>query len=167
MVQKSVLLFCIREFYILCLEELKSAQRIVKKGIVVDWYHGRMIGMSVKRLLLVCMMILCLVLAAPCVSGLASDSPQGDKALPLRDFVEQVLAPMAKANDYEWRIMQEFSNEELGALIEACEANGIVLPEDGYLTRQYRDGESYGECSAISEVCETVYGRTGSGCRAS
>ena len=61
MVQKAVLLFCIREFYILCLEELKSAQRIVKKGIVVDWYHGRMIGMSVKRLLLVCMMILCLV----------------------------------------------------------------------------------------------------------
>ena len=53
-----------------------------------------------------------------------------DEPLPLRDFVEQILAPMAKANDYEWRIVQEFSNEELGTLIEACEANGIALPED-------------------------------------
>ena len=30
MVQEAVLLFCIREFYILCLEDLKSAQRSMK-----------------------------------------------------------------------------------------------------------------------------------------
>ena len=81
-----------------------------------------------------------------------------DEPLPLRDFVEQILVPMAKANDYEWRIVQEFSNEELGALIEACEANGITLPEDSYLMKHYRDGETYYEESAISVVCEAVFG---------
>ncbi len=82
-------------------------------------------------------------------------SASADEPLPIRDFVEQVLAPMALANDYEWRIVQEFSNEELGALIEACEANGIVLPEDGHLMRHYRSGESYGKEYAILQGCES------------
>ena len=102
--------------------------------------------------------ILLVLVAFAAAMLLCLPASMADEPLPLRDFVEQVLAPMALANDYEWRIVQEFSNEELGALIEACEANGIVLPEDGYLMRHYRSGESYGEESAISDVCDTVFG---------
>ncbi len=104
-----------------------------------------------KRLMLVCVMILTLALSS--FLGAQADGP-----LPLRVFVEQVLAPMALANDYDWRIVQEFSNDELGALIDACEANGILLPEDGYVLRRYRNGESCSEESAISEVCEVFWG---------
>ena len=102
--------------------------------------------------------ILLVLVAFAAAMLLCLPASMADEPLPLRDFVEQVLAPMALANDYEWRIVQEFSNEELGALIEACEANGIVLPEDGYLMRHYRSGESYGEESAILDVCDTVFG---------
>ncbi len=102
--------------------------------------------------------ILPVIIALAAAMLLCLPASMADEPLPLRDFVEQVLAPMALANDYEWRIVQEFSSEELGALIEACEANGIVLPEDGYLMRHYRSGESYSEESAISDVCDTVFG---------
>ena len=113
-----------------------------------------------KRLTAVRVMMLCVALAVLCPSALAADSAREDEALRFRDFVEQTLAPMARANDYEWRIVQEFSNEELGALIEACGANGIVLPDDGVLMRAYRSGESYEEEAAIMTACEAFYGGT-------
>ena len=55
--------------------------------------------------------ILLAIVALAAAMLLYLPASMADEPLPLRDFVEQVLAPMALANDYEWRIVQEFSSE--------------------------------------------------------
>ncbi len=111
-----------------------------------------------KRLITGCLLAAVLVLCLAPMGTASEGANRADGSLPLREFVEQAVVPMALANDYAWRVNQDFSNRELGELIRACEAAGIALPEDSEMVHEYREGRVYEEESAIMEVCEAVQG---------
>ena len=75
-----------------------------------------------------------------------------------QEVVEQVAIPMARENDEEYRLNDDFSPEELAAFIRACEENGFTLSETGSIMNAFRQGKGYSEEETIMEVCRTAFG---------
>lgn len=74
------------------------------------------------------------------------------------ELIEQAAVPLAQGNDGNVRPVNEFSNEELHALITAAAENGIILDDSTHTMRALRNGEGYWEEEAIMDICREVFG---------
>lgn len=74
------------------------------------------------------------------------------------EVIEQEAVPAARQNDGEVRPENEYSYEELQAIVRTAEENGIVLDDDSNLMRALRMGEGYYEEETIMEICRQAFG---------
>ena len=74
------------------------------------------------------------------------------------ELIEQEVVPLAQQNDGEVRPVEEFTHEELKALIARAEENGIFLDDDTSLMRALRMGEGYWEEETIMALCREAFG---------
>ena len=71
-----------------------------------------------------------------------------------KEIVEQVAVPMALENEHE-----NYSNDELLALITTLNENGITLDEGSRMMQAFRSGRGYWERETIEEICYSAFGR--------
>ena len=69
-----------------------------------------------------------------------------------KQVVETVAVPLARNNDEDWRIHDQFSPEELAQFIKACSENGIDLDENSLILEALRSGEGYSEEETVMEL---------------
>ncbi len=74
-------------------------------------------------------------------------------------IVEETAVPMAKKNDGgELRPNEDYSAEELEALIRVAAENGIILDDDTSIMQAFRRGEGYSEEETIMAICREAFG---------
>ena len=74
------------------------------------------------------------------------------------ELIEQEAVPLAQGNDGAVRLVDEFSYEELRALITAAAENGIILDDSTHTMRALRSGEGYYEEETIMDICREIFG---------
>ena len=74
------------------------------------------------------------------------------------EVIEQEAVPMAQSNDGEVRPVDEYTHEELKALIARAEENGIFLDDDTNVMRALRAGKGYWEEETIMAICREAFG---------
>lgn len=99
-----------------------------------------------KRLSVAMVLAIVLMLIAVTALAVALLSP--------KEVVEQVAVPMAKENEHE-----NYSNDELLALITTLNENGITLDEGSRMMQAFRSGRGYWERETIEEICYSAFGR--------
>ena len=75
-----------------------------------------------------------------------------------KQVVETVAVPLARNNDEDWRIHDQFSPEELAQFIKACSENGIDLDENSLILEALRSGEGYSEEETVMELSRKAFG---------
>lgn len=71
-----------------------------------------------------------------------------------KEVVEQVAVPIAQENAHE-----NYSHDELLALVAALNENGITLDEGSKMMQAFRAGHGYWERETIEEICYAAFGR--------
>lgn len=71
-----------------------------------------------------------------------------------REVVEQVAVPAAQSNGQE-----NYTYEELAALMRSLNENGITLDEGSTLMQAFQTGHGYWERDVIEEICRATFGR--------
>lgn len=74
------------------------------------------------------------------------------------ELIEQEAVPLAQSNDSTTRPLEEYSPEELNALILTAAENGIILDDDTSIMRAFRSGEGYSEEETIMAICREAFG---------
>ena len=73
------------------------------------------------------------------------------------ELIEQEAVPRAVGNDGEVRPVQEYTYEELKAIIAVAEENGIYLDDDTSVMRALRSGKGYSEEETIMAICREAF----------
>ena len=89
---------------------------------------------------------------------LALSATAAPAAAPLtgREIVEQVIVPMAVANDPAVGLNNCFSAEELAQIVNTLNENGITLPENNLVMQMYKSGCGLFEDSVLSMICDRI-----------
>ncbi len=75
------------------------------------------------------------------------------------EIVEQNAVPVAQGNDEgSIRPNQDYSAEELQALIRVAAENGLILDDDTSIMKALRKGEGYSEEETIMALCREAFG---------
>ena len=74
------------------------------------------------------------------------------------ELIRQEAVPLAQGNDGEVRPVEDFTYEELQAIIGKAQENGIILDDDTSIMRALRMGEGYSEEETIMAICQEAFG---------
>ena len=110
------------------------AQEIRKEGIIVK-----------KRLSVGLVLTIVLMLITVTALAVALLTP--------KEVVEQAAVPTAQSNQRE-----NYTYEELSALLRTLNENGITLDEGSTLMQAFRAGRGYWEKDTIDEICRAAFG---------
>ena len=102
-----------------------------------------------KRLL--CLIAACALLFLT-ASALAEAQPTA------MEILEETAIPMAKQNDTEIGVVEEYSADELAELMRMLNERGIILDEPSKVTQAVRNGRGYWEEETIMEIGRHVFG---------
>ena len=95
-----------------------------------------------------------LILLALSVTAVPAAAP-----LTGREIVEQVIVPMAVANDPAVGLNRSFSAEELARIVKTLNENGITLPENNLIMQMYISGCGLFEETVLDRLCEVILSR--------
>ena len=76
-----------------------------------------------------------------------------------REIVEQLIVPMAVANDPAVGLNRSFSAEELAQIVKTLNENGITLPENNLIMQMYVSGCGLFEETVLDRLCEVILSR--------
>ena len=102
-----------------------------------------------KRLL--CLIAACALLLLT-ASALAVAQPTA------MEILEETAIPMAKQNDTEIGVVEEYSADELAELMRMLNERGIILDETSKVTQAVRNGRGYWEEETIMEIGRHAFG---------
>ena len=89
---------------------------------------------------------------------LAAAAGWADAPLTVREIVEQVVVPLALANDPKVGVNHTFSAEELAEIVRALNGNGIELAENEFIMQMVKSGHGLFEDYTVSAICEKAFG---------
>lgn len=139
---------------------LRRAMDSLLPGLEQDaWFEQRVLSriheqqpvsrMPRKRMVAVLLVAAMLLLSATAVAAVLLSG---------REVVDEYAVPMALDNDGKTYVNSSYTHEELAALLQTLNENGLTLNEADTIMQAFQSGHGYWEEDVIKAICEDAFG---------